>query len=74
MDAPVDPRERDHAAPELHNADTDKTKSPTPLLPPLVSELKNGLKEAGNMQFAFPDFSNKRVRARGLSKMDATLK
>lgn len=66
MDAPVDPRECDHAASEPHNADTDKTKSPTPLIPPSISELKNGLKEDGTMQFAFPDFSHKRVRARAV--------
>lgn len=63
MDAPVDPRECDHAASELHNADADETKSPTPLIPPSISELENGLKEDGTMQFAFPDSLNKRVRA-----------
>lgn len=61
MDVPVDPCECDGAASEPHNADKDKTKSPT--IPPSILELKNGLKEDGTMQFAFPDFSNNRARA-----------
>lgn len=70
MDVPVDPCECDGAASELHNADGDKTESPTALIPPSILELKNGLKEDGTMQFAFPNFSNNRVCVCSLSKID----